>query len=93
MKKSNLLLSAAVAGLFAVSAHAGKKPETKEMTGVTEDQCKTHKDAKWKDGKCWAASCGGKEAQSCGKAGCNGKDASTTTSTTSTTTTTAPATK
>lgn len=84
MKKTNMILSAAVAGLFAVSAHAGKdakKAEVKEVAGATEESCKTAGDS-WKDGKCWHAGCASE-----GKAGCGGtKDAKAATTAPATTT-------
>jgi hypothetical protein len=49
------VLFAAVAVLFAVSAHAHNHgTELKEVAGATEASCKTAGDT-WKDGKCWHA--------------------------------------
>ena len=59
MKKMNMLMSAAVAGLFAVSAQAAEAPkaapagEAKKMEAkpTTEKDCAEHK-MTWKEGKC-----------------------------------------
>ncbi|MEZ4845800.1 MAG: hypothetical protein R2877_02200 [Bdellovibrionota bacterium] len=49
MKK---IMFAAVAALFAVSAHAGDKAKMVEVAGATEESCKAEKNT-WKNGKCW----------------------------------------
>lgn len=62
MKKTNLFLGAAVAGLFAVSAHAGDA--AKKAAPTNEKDCATAK-MTWKDGACTCAanSCTGKDAK------------------------------
>lgn len=52
MKKMNVLMSAAVAGLFAVSANAADAKKAAAPT--TEKECTEHK-MTWKDGKCSCA--------------------------------------
>ena len=76
MKKNNLILSAAVAGLFAVSAYAGKdakKMEMKEVPGATVDTCKSEGDT-WdaKTSKCMHSGCASE-----GKAGCGAAKSAT----------------
>lgn len=54
MKKSNLLFSALVAGLFATSAIAAEKATPVEVPNVTKEQCKATKGNKWEKDKCWS---------------------------------------
>jgi hypothetical protein len=52
MKK---IMFAAVAALFAVSAHANsEKAKMVEVAGATEASCTAEKNT-WKNGKCWKA--------------------------------------
>lgn len=75
MKKSNLFLSAAVAGLFAANAFAAdaKKADCTKLTGDKKIECEkaaaAHCNAKD------AGHCASKEGASCGKNGCGSKDA------------------
>lgn len=48
------IMFAAVAVLFAVSAHAGEKAKMVEVAGATEASCSAEKNT-WKNGKCWKA--------------------------------------
>ena len=78
MKKMNLFLSAAVAGLLATSANAGSAAHKKAPTN--EKDCMEEK-MTWKNGACTCASngCSGKDVKadeaksgnSCGSNGCN----------------------
>lgn len=54
MKKSNLLFSAVIAGLFATSAIAAEKAAKVEVPNVTKEQCKATKGNSWAKDKCWS---------------------------------------
>ncbi len=75
MKKKNLLVVAAIAGLLSGPALADKKSETKTTETKTEKTCTD------KDGKTIACDDAAKAGNSCGANGCGGTATKTETKT------------
>lgn len=81
MKKTNMIMSAAIAGLFATTAHAANTKKTPAPTPTNEEDCRVN-NMEWKDGVCKAvkAAEGTKDTHNCkanNSCGANGCGAAT----------------